>query len=473
MKDLRAEVQTITAELEAERDRMAAPPPQRTEYERGGRPGDDFNRRVTADDVRAMLEQAEYRGHRPAADRQHFTRPGKKELEVSGTLFFSPLVYYNFSDNDPHFKPNASYTPFSMTAHFEHGGDFSATARELAGRGYGEPPAKRDHPAAAPTKPTAAKKVCGMSLSAMKTRFSQSIEWLFSKLIPARMPVIINGREGLGKTTICLAIVKHILERFPDCVVLWLATEGTVADTFIKAIDLGLPDGPFQIAAKGEDDFLFNFRSEQEQKLLDDLLTSSPKRVIAVFIDSVRGMTSQDPNSEEIGNTMRRLNSIVCDKHGAALVYLHHWNKKAGASWLDRNTGSTAITAAVRLVLSVLPNSKYSRKLVVSKSNMAEHIPAVNVVKQGEEIHFYDAEEDADDSQIDMSESFLLDMFKEHETLLARAIYRTGLEKGFSEDALKRAKSKLRIQSFKSAEGWVWSFPAKTVRPCALALLNS
>ena len=303
----------------------------------------------------------------------------------------------------------------------------------------------------------------------MKSRFSQIIEWLFCKIIPARMPIIINGREGLGKTTICLAIAKAILELFPGRVVFWFATEGTVADTFVKAIQHGLPDGPFQIAAKAEDDFLFNFRNFNERKLLDELLTNSDRPVIAVFIDSVRGMTSQDPNSEEIGHTMRHLNSIVCDKHKAALIYLHHWNKKGGASWLDRNTGSTAITAAVRLVLSVLPNSKFSRKIVVSKCNIAEHIPAVNVIKQGDEIHFYDAEEEIDDTKLDLSETFLLDLFKTKKTVLAREIYRIGKDKGFSEDALKRAKAKLQIRSSKSPEGWTWTFPEGGLHSCTLA----
>ena len=154
---------------------------------------------------------------------------------------------------------------------------------------------------------------------------------------------------------------------------------------------------------------------------------------------------------------MRALNAIVCDTHRAALVYLHHFSKKKDCSWIDQCTGTTAIPAAVRLVLAILPNSKYSRKIVVAKSNIAEEIPELNVIKQGDDLDFYSVGEAVDDTDAARAEDLLLALFKKSPEIPAREIYKTGEEKGISEDVLKRVKSKLRIKVHKSAGRWFWS----------------
>jgi archaellum biogenesis ATPase FlaH len=271
------------------------------------------------------------------------------------------------------------------------------------------------------------------------------------------MPIVINGREGVGKTSICLQAAKEIRADNPNTVIYWFSTEGTVADTYIKAMQLELPEDGFLIAAKSEGDFLFNFKNFKERQLLDTLLSEAPAPPIAVFIDSIRGMTSQSVNDEDVGNTMRQLNAIVCDKHQAALIYLHHWNKRESDNLLDRNTGTTAITAAARLVLSVLPASKYVRKIVVTKSNLADEIPTLEVVKQGDSLSISEIEI-PDETQTDQAESFLIEQFSANPKLYARDIYQAGEEQGLSSQSLKRAKTKLGIKSVREDFGWIWKW---------------
>ena len=366
--------------------------------------------------------------------RAKWDRPDYRERTISAAIAATSEVYHAKSKSN---KPAPSY----------HG--------ELA-----EERAAIQAEGAVPTKRQQGRANCiiqGLGLAAMKQQFEQKINWLWYNHVPAGMPMIINGREGLGKTTVCLQIAKEILDCHPGKSVIWFSTEGTVADTFVKATQHNLPDGTFLIASKNGEDFLFNFKRYDERKLLDEFLARLEMPAAAVFIDSIRGMTSQSVNDEETGNTIRQLNSIVCDKHKAALIYLHHWNKKAGDSWLDRNTGSTAITAAVRLVLSVLPNSKFTRKLVVAKSNIAEEIPNLNVVKQGNDILFYDSGEGVGETISSKAERLLLDMFKNEDKILAKQVYLAGEKEGISSDVLKKVKLKMNVVSKKLNDRWYWT----------------
>jgi len=95
-----------------------------------GRPGDDFNRRG---DVRAALERAGWALAKPG-ENEYWRRPGK----ASGwSASLKERVLYVFSANAAPFEPNRAYSPFSVLALLEHGGDFEAAARELRRGGYG------------------------------------------------------------------------------------------------------------------------------------------------------------------------------------------------------------------------------------------------------------------------------------------------------------------------------------------------
>jgi hypothetical protein len=104
----------------------------------GDRPGDDFN---TRGNVRALLEQHGWvrTTERSSADgNEYWRRPGKT-LGTSATLKDCPSgqVFYVFSTNASPFEPDQGYSPFSVYALLEHGGDFEQAARSLRTMGYG------------------------------------------------------------------------------------------------------------------------------------------------------------------------------------------------------------------------------------------------------------------------------------------------------------------------------------------------
>ena len=303
-------------------------------------------------------------------------------------------------------------------------------------------------------------KVKCYSLEDLGEYFSRDYEWIWGNHIPKGIPIMVNGREGTGKTTICLQVAKEMLELHPESMIMWFATEGTVSDTYIKACEMGIDMRRFQIPAKnidGDPEFIFNFKYQAERDLLHEILAGATMEVIAVFIDSVRGMTEQSVNDEETGNTMRKINGVVCDRHKAALIYLHHWNKKDTKSLLDKNTGSTAITAAVRLVLSVIPQTKYIRKVIVGgKNNLGREVEALEVMKNGHGIEIYDPAQGGIITQKERCEEFLLDILKDKKELPQKEIEARGAKLGLNINTIKDVKANMPIESRKEGSTWYW-----------------
>jgi len=97
----------------------------------GTRPGDDFNRQA---DFRQLLENNGWQStNRTGPGGEHWTRPGKSS-GTSATLKEGCL--YIFSSNAG--LPLGPHDAFSVYAHCNHNGDFTAAAKELSRKGYGK-----------------------------------------------------------------------------------------------------------------------------------------------------------------------------------------------------------------------------------------------------------------------------------------------------------------------------------------------
>jgi P4 family phage/plasmid primase-like protien len=103
-----------------------------------GSPGDDFNQRATAEELRAILTRHGWVvvEHRDGVD--YLRRPGKQGRSYSATLgAVAPNVFYCFSTNGHPFEAHHGYKPFSVYGLLTHSGDFKAAAKALADAGYG------------------------------------------------------------------------------------------------------------------------------------------------------------------------------------------------------------------------------------------------------------------------------------------------------------------------------------------------
>jgi putative DNA primase/helicase len=108
-----------------------------------GSPGEDFNRRATQADVRAILERHGWAVDHSLRGTDFLRRPGKS-VGYSATLgHVGPNILYVFSSNATPFRgphgdqPGTAYKPFGVYGLLEFSGDFQAAARMLALDGYG------------------------------------------------------------------------------------------------------------------------------------------------------------------------------------------------------------------------------------------------------------------------------------------------------------------------------------------------
>ena len=120
-------------------ERVEDGPKQTAPNVAGLRPGEDFNRRGK---VLSSLLKIGWKRAGGNPERHHLTRPGK-ERGISATLYHGRTLRV-FSSNAGPFEENKNYSAFAVFALLEHGGDFTAAARELGRQGYGDPPRAKD-----------------------------------------------------------------------------------------------------------------------------------------------------------------------------------------------------------------------------------------------------------------------------------------------------------------------------------------
>lgn len=96
-------------------------------------PGSQFNQ---AHQVADILEAKGWKEDRRTTLGMGWTRPGKDD-GTSGVLLDDTGNFYVFSANAHPLEPGQSYSAFALFTMYDHGGDFSAAAKALAGEGYG------------------------------------------------------------------------------------------------------------------------------------------------------------------------------------------------------------------------------------------------------------------------------------------------------------------------------------------------
>jgi archaellum biogenesis ATPase FlaH len=434
------------------------PPPRNRAN--GLSPGDDFNERG---DIAELLTKHGWQFHKSNGTYDYWRRPGKDRGHSASVI--DGQTFYVFSSNAHPFDVDVGYSKFATYTLLEHDGDYSAAAKVLAQEGYGDksksPPADiSDHPAWAGEKAKQKRQL--FSLKEIGGSFETDIKWLWRDQIPARFPIMFSGREGDGKTTNCVQIAKEILEDNPTDYVVWIASEGFAEDTMSKMLQLGIDDTRILFLKNNDDTFSFNFNITYERKLLDRQLTqhkAEGKTILAVFIDSIRGITPFDDNDSKIKNVMLNLNSIVCDRHRAALIYIDHHKKGEAKSALDKVVGTTAKAAAVRCVYAVTVVSGMVRKIEVAKTNILDHrpTPLKSVFSNAHGLIIYETES-ADFTMKDEAQRWLIELFSKKDHYLASEVFELGEREGYNSGTLKKAKEDLGIESKQEGFGkpWIW-----------------
>ena len=108
------------------------------------RPGDDFNAKA---DWHSLLTSHGWKYVFTRGEVAYWRRPGKPAPGISATTNYegSNLLYI-FSTNAAPFEEKTAYSLFSAFTLLEYGGDFHASAKVLAGQGFGKLVKKKSKP---------------------------------------------------------------------------------------------------------------------------------------------------------------------------------------------------------------------------------------------------------------------------------------------------------------------------------------
>lgn len=120
--------------------RCPVPLPEGSKYVdgRGGRPGDEFNKKASWEEI---LSAHEWRVSHKEGKVTYWIRPGKTEGHSATTGYCGDLLYV-FSSNAQPFEAATAYTKFAAYAVLNHAGDFGKAAGDLSKQGYGGKSAK-------------------------------------------------------------------------------------------------------------------------------------------------------------------------------------------------------------------------------------------------------------------------------------------------------------------------------------------
>ncbi len=287
--------------------------------------------------------------------------------------------------------------------------------------------------------------------------------YLWRRHIIPGYPHMLEGREYTGKTSIALVLAKETLTANPASCVLWIHAEGGLRDFLEKAVTLGLPGDRFILGRNPEGGFDFNFTLLEHQEALDS--TCAQLQPVLVIIDSLRSISNIQLKSDRIGWLMNKINSIVCDRHNSALLYIHHQNKVREAGGRDRIYGTTIIPASVRLIYTLEKKTDYVRSMVCVKDNPGIEPPQLRVIKVADRMFIQEesAETKSKTTKTRQCEEIILTMLINHESVPVQQIYDACKEKGISESLARTLKDKLNIIHFKKDGVYHWQFPVSAL----------
>jgi hypothetical protein len=399
----------------ADTSRSTAPTP-----DRGGRPGDDFTRRVPWPDV---LEPHGWRAVHTRGDVTCWRRPGKATPGISATTNHagSDLLYV-FSSSTP-FEPDRGYSKFSAYALLNHGGDFAAAARDLAGHGYGEPARGVGQTTGGPdTSGQAHAETSQDGAPAHPHRWQRAGDAIAE---PSPEPIVegtawsdcltvLVGESASGKTFVELDMaasvsadlawhgrgVKHgsvVYYGFEGNVSLRLRVLREVAGHrlenvyVIKASD---PLSPIvdrdrvEIPGRGEQDAIRDL-----QEIVAHIKAGGLPPVTLTFIDTVRASLSGSEDSSEAASAyLRAVRRIMTHAPGAACILAHHAGWQDGETKRKRERGSSAFRGNVDGTL-YLEAGEYDRErrqarltLSTIKVRDGETLPPIYMVRKQVEI---------------------------------------------------------------------------------------
>lgn len=312
--------------------------------------GDRYSAQCGPDELVSMLLGHGWKLEGMDAENFKLTRPGKGE-GTSGTVKRSgQALFYCFTSSAEPFEAGEAYSPFQVLAFLEHGGDFSAAARALAGREGTEPAKPR-------------KRRSAFSLAMVDEVLARPMEeeWLVDSVIPLRGLSMIYGDPKAGKTFLALDVACHVVLGLPwrksrqtmQGPVVYICGEGHRGirkrlEAWSRYHGVELKGAPLAVsgmaAAFSDPDSV-----EEVRKAVDDASRQWGRRPVAVIIDTLaRNIGAADENSSrDMSMFIDGLDEAL--GNDCARLVIHH----SGHGTSARARGSSALPGAVDAAFKV------------------------------------------------------------------------------------------------------------------------
>lgn len=390
----------------------------------GTRPGDVLNEHGV-DLIRRVLEKNGWSYVRDRSpDEELWLRPGETDQESSAILHTDKSLFHNFSTSAAPLE-NKSYSYFSIYALLEHGGDFSAAAKELAQLGYEAPiqdysveweeiaTESSDDENNSNVESVRNKSVLpkqGKTGKSSKNRkrpklirvsdvTEKAIQWLWGNKLPLGMLSLVTGLAGIGKSflTVYMTAIITSGSNWPDgspCEegsVLFFYGEEGIEDTYIKRFRANGADQTkivFMDGAESIDENREHSEIDVTLAMVDVIEEAIRKTaeqtgfpVKMVVIDPIANYWGdiRENSNAEVRSVLKPLQHLA-EKTKVAFVMIQHEGKGEKEHAQQRVLGSTGIVATCRAVWGVFidPNDKDKRIFAPVKVNCGYDHTAVS-----------------------------------------------------------------------------------------------
>ena len=341
------------------------------------------------------------------------------------------------------------------------------------------------------------------------------VRWLWPGFLPAGMLTILGGAPGCGKTTIALSMAATVTTggAWPagmgGCgagdVLIWSGEDSQdVLAARLRAMGADMERVHFIDGVTGLNGEAFD--PGRDMELLESTAKGLRAPSLLILDPIVSAVTGDSHKGAEVRRSLQPVVALA-QRLGCAVVGITHFSKgTTGRDPAERITGSIAFAALARVVLVAAKvqsadgdegeASAERRVLVRAKSNigpddggLAYTLDRIEVAPkvEGQRVVWLEAlrgsardvlasaeamPDDEESSALDDAMQFLRSELRAAPRP-ASDIFREGRGAGHSERTIRRAKAELRVESQKTAAGWVWALPVKAAKVAKAANISN
>lgn len=299
------------------------------------------------------------------------------------------------------------------------------------------------------------------------------IEWEWQGWLATGVVTILAANSGEGKSMLALKIAACYTDgdSWPDGTkptktgrVVWLDTESFQNVTVERSLAWGLNRSNFLMPRKpGEQGFTdYSLDRKEDREVIRDIVMN--ENIKLLLIDSLSGSTLRDAkDTSKAMELMKWLSELARDANIPVLV-THHLRKKnitdGPKLTNDRVRDSTVITQMVRFVWMLEPPDENGvKELHVTKSNLDKFPEPLGLtIDEGGITFVAPPVTERKETTVDKAVNFLQVRLAKG-AVNATMIFEEARLAGLGETAIRKAKDRLGVETFKEAEKhgrWFW-----------------